>query len=290
MDTAGMTGVDTASFSPEVHSQEIETQGYTIIPGAISAERVRAALEALEEIYQRERPIAEHLGEQTANQRVVRNVVAKHRFFETFFLSSPVLAVCRRLLGDDMVLYDTTGRSILPSGGREVRHGFQMHVDRELFSVLPFQSGTHFPVAVNVLWTLVDFLPENGATVIWPGSHLSLQVPDAEGEYPGYVQAVTPAGSAIMWDAATWHATGLNTSHHIRHSAISFFQRSWVKGVINNERVIPPQVRERLVPEMRKLLGLEESLPDYSTVQQLSGEQLEELSPWEKEVIGIGIY
>ena len=63
-----------------------------------------------------------------------------------------------------------------------------------------------------------------------------------------------------------------------------------MKGVINNERVIPPQVRERLVPEMRKLLGLEESLPDYSTVQQLSGEQLEELSPWEKEVSGIGIY
>ena len=63
MDTAGMTGVDRASFSPEVHSQEIETQGYTIIPGAISAERVRAAIEALEEIYQRERPIAEHHGE-----------------------------------------------------------------------------------------------------------------------------------------------------------------------------------------------------------------------------------
>ena len=58
----------------------------------------------------------------------------------------------------------------------------------------------------------------------------------------------------------------------------------------SNESVIPPEVRARLQPETRKLLGLERSLPDYSSVRKLSREQIDQLSPLEKEVIGIGIY
>ena len=290
MPATGARGVDASSFDVEHHSKQIENQGFTIIPNAVTAGRAREAIDALEEIYERERPIAERMGEQTENQKVARNPIAKHPFFETFYLCPPVLNVCKRILGDDMVLYDTTGRSIRPSGGREERHGFQVHVDRELFSVLPFVGGTHIPVGLNVLWPLVDFTAENGATVIWPGSHRSLRVPESDEEYPGYVQAETPAGSVIMWDAATWHATGLNTSDHIRHSAIGFFQRRWVKGMIDNERIIPPHVKRRLSPDMRELLAIDGSLPDYSSVRSLSKEQLDRLSPWEKEVIGIGIY
>ena len=278
------------SFDLEQHCEQIENRGFTIIPNAISPDRAREAIVALEEIYERERSIAERLGEQTENQRVARNPLAKHPFFESFYFCPPVIEVCKRVLGDDMVLYDTTGRSIRPSGGREQRHGFQVHVDRELFSVLPFVGGAHIPVALNVLWPLVDFTAENGATVIWPGSHRSLKVPESEGQYPGYEQAETPAGSVIMWDAATWHATGLNTSDHVRHSAIAFFQRRWVKGVIDNEHILPPQVKRRLSPEMRELLAIDGSLPDYSSVRSLSKEELDGLSPWEKEVIGIGVY
>ena len=274
----------------EGHAQRIEADGYTIIPDAITAEQARGAIQALEEVYERERTIAERFGEQTANQNVGRNVIGKHRFFENFFQNAPVVAVCREVLGDDMVLYDTTARSVLPGGGREERHGFQVHVDREEFTVLPFRDGTHFPVAINVIWTLVDFTTNNGATVIWPGTHRSLEVPDSAGDYGGFLQAVTPAGSAVMWDAATWHATGLNQSDHVRHSAIAFYQRSWVKGMISNESVMPPEVRARLRPEMRRLLGLERSLPDYSSVRRLSQEQIDQLSPLEKRVIGIGIY
>ena len=281
---------DTSSFDVEFHSEQVVSQGFTIIPNAVSPDQAREAIDALEEIYERERPIAERMGEQTENQKVARNPIAKHPFFETFYLCPPVLNVCKRILGDDMVLYDTTGRSIRPSGGREQRHGFQVHVDRELFSVSPFVDGTHIPVAINVLWPLVDFTAKNGATVIWPGSHRSLKVPESEGQHPGYVQAETPAGSVIMWDAATWHATGLNTSDHVRHSAIGFFQRRWVKGMIDNERIIPPHVKRRLSPDMRELLAIDGSLPDYSSVRGLSKEQLDRLSPWEREVIGIGIY
>ena len=40
--------------------------------------------------------------------------------------------------------------------------------------------------------------------------------------------------------------------------------------MIDNARVIPQSVQDRLLPEMRKLLGLEETIPEYTEVRALS--------------------
>ena len=279
-------------FDPTVYAQQVAADGFTIVPSAYPAEELDDVIAAMEEVYERERPIAERFGEQSDNHRVVRNIIGKHQLFETFYSKAErVLAVCRAVLGEDMVLYDTTARSIQPSGGRDRRHGFQVHVDRGEFTVEPFKGAAHVVVALNVVWALVDFSAENGATTLWPGTHVSLEVPDdAAGDDPGAVTAEMPAGSAVLWDAALWHATGLNHSDHARHSVLGFFQRQWVKGVIDNERILPPELRARLTPDTRALLGLDQRLPDYSSVRALSGSEIDSLSPWEKDVVGIGIY
>ena len=216
--------------------------------------------------------------------------MGKHPFFETFYLNPPVLSVCREYLGEDMVLYDATARSIRPSEGREPGRGFQIHADRAPFSIVPFEGGKHYPMAINVAWPVVDFTAENGATLVWPGTHKSCEIPDPDADYPGSHQAVVPAGTAIVWDAALWHASGINRSDHVRHSILAFFQRWWVKGMIDNTRVIPQGVQDRLLPEMRKLLGLGETIPEYTEVRALSPEQVKRLTPWEKDVLGIGTY
>ncbi len=281
---------DSSTLDVDGHAREIHSQGYTIIPGVITTEQVQQAIAAMEQVYERERPIAERFGEQTPNQNVVRNILGKHQFFESFYSCPPVVAVCRKVLGKDMVLYDTTARSILPSGGREQRFGFHVHVDREAFTVEPFKGGTHLPLAVNVLWALVDFSEENGATLIWPGTHQSLEVPNPSRDYPGFVHALMAAGSVVMWDAATWHASGRNQSDHVRYSAIAFYQRSWVRGMINNEHLFSPAVCARLSPDMRRLLALDGWLPDYSSVRELSQQQIDDLTPSEREVLGLGTY
>ena len=272
------------------HVREIHSQGYTIIPDVLTTEQIQQAIVAMEGVYERERCIAERFGEQTPNQKVVRNILGKHQFFESFYLCPPVVAVCREVLGEDMVLYDTTARSILPSGGREQRFGFHAHVDREAFTVEPFKGTAHLPLALNVLWALVDFSDENGATLIWPETQRSLEVPDPSQDHPGFVRALMAAGSAVMWDAATWHASGRNHSDHLRHSAIGFYQRSWVRGMINNEHLFSSEVRARLSPDMRRLLALDGWLPDYSSVRKLSRQQVDDLTTAEREVVGLGIY
>ena len=274
----------------EFHVGELEEHGYTIIPDALDAEYFAPAIQAAEDIYQRESEIALRLGTSSEHCWSAHCIVGKHPCFETFYLNPAVLSVCREYLGEDMILYDTTARSIRPSEGREPGRGFQIHADRSPFSIVPFEDGKHYPMAINVAWAVVDFRAQNGATLVWPGTHKSCQIPDPDADYPGSHQATVPAGTAIVWDAALWHASGINRSNHDRHSILAFFHRWWVKGMIDNARVIPQSVQDRLLPEMRKLLGLEETIPEYTEVRALSPEQIKQLTPWEKDVLGIGTY
>ena len=290
MKSSFSSGRDLTPSEREFHVGELEEHGYTIIPDALDAEYFAPAIQAAEDIYQRESEIALRLGTSSEHCWSAHCIVGKHPCFETFYLNPAVLSVCRDYLGEDMVLYDTTARSIRPSEGREPGRGFQIHADRSPFSIVPFEDGRHYPMAINVAWAVVDFKAENGATLVWPGTHKSCRIPDPDADYPGSHQATVPAGTAIVWDAALWHASGINRSNHDRHSILAFFHRWWVKGMIDNARVIPQSVQDRLLPEMRKLLGLEETIPEYTEVRALSPEQIKRLTPWEKDVLGIGTY
>ena len=290
MKSSFSSGRELTPSEREFHVGELEEHGYTIIPDALDAEYFAPAIQAAEDIYQRESEIALRLGTSSEHCWSAHCIVGKHPFFETFYLNPAVLSVCREYLGEDMVLYDTTARSIRPSEGREPGRGFQIHADRSPFSIVPFEDGRHYPMAINVAWAVVDFKAENGATLVWPGTHKSCRIPDPDADYPGSHQATVPAGTAIVWDAALWHASGINRSNHDRHSILAFFHRWWVKGMIDNARVIPQSVQDRLLPEMRKLLGLEETIPEYTEVRALSPEQIKRLTPWEKDVLGIGTY
>ncbi len=290
MKSSFSSGRELTPSEREFHVGELEEHGYTIIPDALDAEYFAPAIQAAEDIYQRESEIALRLGTSSEHCWSAHCIVGKHPCFETFYLNPAVLSVCRDYLGEDMVLYDTTARSIRPSEGREPGRGFQIHADRSPFSIVPFEDGRHYPMAINVAWAVVDFKAENGATLVWPGTHKSCRIPDPDADYPGSHQATVPAGTAIVWDAALWHASGINRSNHDRHSILAFFHRWWVKGMIDNARVIPQSVQDRLLPEMRKLLGLEETIPEYTEVRALSPEQIKRLTPWEKDVLGIGTY
>ena len=281
------------TFNAGFHAKEIEDQGFTLVLDTLSADQIRDATEAMLEVYEHEREVAEGCETQTEHAYAVHHLFAKHQYFEEFYLNEKINAVIRLVLGDDMVLTETHARSVLPSSGREARHGFQVHVDREAFSVLPFAgSSHHYSMAVNNAWFLVDFTEENGATVLWPNSHKMNQVPDPEKDYSDMPQsrALGPAGTCVIWDASVWHATGKNISDHIRHSVLGFYHRKWIRGTINVEHVIPPEVLARMSPEMHRLIGLYDWNPDYSAVKKMTPEQIAALTPEQRDVLGFMIY
>ena len=86
-------------------------------------------------------------------------------------------------------------------------------------------------VVVNIM--LVDFTVENGATEVWPGSHLIVDGPEDRGvplevrarALPS-VRTVVPAGSLVVRDLRMWHRGMPNQTDIIRSMlSIVYFRR-----------------------------------------------------------------
>ena len=227
-------------MSLEASLEELAGRGYTIVSDALSGPEVEATRQAVTELLDAEEEVARTTGTQTDNLRNAHAIVGKHPHFHEFYLNPPVMRIVRAVLGEGAMLYDGNIRVPMPTGRRDAAKGFQVHVDREDYTVLPFAGGTHFPMALNVVWCLVDFTPENGTTRLWPGSHLSCEVPDPDLDAGETVRIEAPAGSAIVWDAALWHQGGINRSDRPRWSVIAYYLRPWLKGKTDSVRLLPP--------------------------------------------------
>ena len=111
------------------HVADLEKKGYTIIPNALSPIEVEATVNAVKEVFAAEAPVWKQLGLQTENLMVVHTIHAKHPLFYEFFLNRPVTQVVRQLIGDDCIMADSNIRVPMPTAARNVRQGFQNHVD-----------------------------------------------------------------------------------------------------------------------------------------------------------------
>ena len=156
-------------MSLDARLAELSEQGYTVVPGALSAAEVAATRRAARELLDAEQEVARTTGTQTDNLRNCHAIVGKHPHFYEFYLNPRVMRIVRAVLGEGALLYDGNLRVPMPTGQRDAAKGFQVHVDREDYTVLPFGGGAHFSMALNVVWCLVDFDSRNGATLVWPG-------------------------------------------------------------------------------------------------------------------------
>lgn len=272
------------------HIKDLCDQGYTIVRNALSGTQVKETRRAVKELLDEEEGVARSTGTQTDNLRNAHAIVGKHPHFYEFYLNRPVIQIVRSVLGEDAMLYDGNIRVPMPTGERDAAKGFQVHVDREDYTVLPFADGRHFPMALNVVWCLVDFTQQNGGTLLWPESHLSCSVPDADLDSSDAIQIEAPAGSAIIWDAALWHQGGINYSTEPRWTVIAYYLRPWLKGKTDSVRMLPPEAVGCMSNEAKRLVGIEPSPPDYSEVKALNPEEIETLTPEQRKILGFPIY
>ena len=274
----------------ESHVAELERDGYTVIPDALSPQEVRVTRQAVKDLLAEEREVALGTGTQSANLLTSHTIVGKHPVFYEFFLNPPTMQVVRRMIGDDALIYDGNIRIPMPTGAANKRQGFQLHVDREDYTVVPFAGGKHFPMAMNVTWCLVDFTIGNGATLLWPARTTPVKCPNRRAgrraismprrppvlPSSGMPPSGTPAASTAATARATpcWPTT-FARGCEARPTACALF---------------PPEVRPILSEEAKHLLGFRPAPPDYSDVKALSSEQLAALSVEEKKVLGFAVY
>ena len=126
-------------------------------------------------------------------------------------------------------------------------------------------------------WMLTDFRPENGATIIVPGSHKKDWNPSADAHadkpHPGETRLIGEAGTVVVFDARLWHAEAPNVSTEERVSIIVRFAPWWLNldtlrpGTVDHRNIVeansgadstvpalPRDVYERLPQDVKPLL------------------------------------
>ena len=119
------------------------------------------------------------------------------------------------------------------------------------------QPKTIAPAVVcNAMWMLTDYTPDNGATLLVPGSHLSGRQPDhdLDGD-AGWVPAVGPAGTVAIFEGRTWHSTGENRTGEPRIGLTTNFCAPQFRQQENYLLGTRPEVLESASPELLKLIG-----------------------------------
>ena len=134
------------------------------------------------------------------------------------------------------------------------------HRDQDLWHAK--RDGREYQV--NVIWPLTPFTEENGATLIWPGSHRP-DAPDIPADEP-FAAEMEP-GSAMLWLGSTVHGGGANLTPKPRRAIIVSYCLGWLRTFENQYLVYPPEVARTFDPELAALVGYAQHRPNLGNVE-----------------------
>ena len=118
---------------------------------------------------------------------------------------------------------------------------------------------------VNVIWPLTPFTEENGATIVWPGSHGAAALEGAPPN-PPCVAAMEP-GSALIFLGSTLHGAGANRSRDVRRGLVVGYALGWLKPYENQWLAYPPAVARRFPPDLAALVGYRQHRPNLGNYE-----------------------
>lgn len=119
---------------------------------------------------------------------------------------------------------------------------------------------------VNVIWPLTSFRSDNGATLVWPGSH-GPHAADPEFRPGEPIAAEMEPGSALLFLGSTLHGAGCNRSHEIRRGLVVGYSLGWLKPYENQFLAYPPAVAKRFDPELAALVGYRQHRPNLGNFE-----------------------
>lgn len=119
---------------------------------------------------------------------------------------------------------------------------------------------------LSIMLAITDFTKENGATRVVPGSHMWEDF-SVEADEKDVVQAVMPAGSALLYTGKAIHGAGANISSDTWRFGI---QMSFILAQLTPEEAhpitIPWEVAQNFSPRVQHMLGYyshKTFLPDW---------------------------
>jgi ectoine hydroxylase-related dioxygenase (phytanoyl-CoA dioxygenase family) len=239
---------------------DLEAWGYGLIEGALDPAQVAALRgQLMASIAEEEAADPDAVrGSYTFRDdrvRTLRELPNRHRLFRDLLEHPLPLELTARVFGpqyldESYLVFGASAFVQTPGAQAQGIHADQDHVR-------PYVDA---PLQLRVMWLLVDFTDQIGATRMVPGSHKWGRMADKSGatRYET-VPAEAPAGSLLIWDNRTYHGAGANRTDQDRPCIVVGYGPPWVRPMTNFPLVVEPEAMADASPTLRRLLG-------YSTV------------------------
>jgi ectoine hydroxylase-related dioxygenase (phytanoyl-CoA dioxygenase family) len=236
-------GVTEATLSA-AEKESLDRLGYVVLPDVIDSgwlTRLRTAFERAVDQKQTttdgKRSGTRHAGE----------LIQKDEAFDGVLTHPKILAATYHVLRRSFKVLALGGRDPLPGYGQQA-----LHTDwyPRVSSSEPFSAAT-------TLWLLDDFIGNNGATRLIPGSHMWLkplpkpmQQPDSK--HPDQKFIIAKAGSALVFNGHLWHSGMRNESNRPRR----VIQCQFIAREMGIMAQTQPDIPARLTAAARYVLGV----------------------------------
>ncbi len=231
--------------------EEIETldrEGYLFLGELLTPTQVQVVNDRLAEIMASE---GDNAGAELKESKYIRypkeegadrlaDLVNKGSVFDIFYTHPRVLAGIEAVLGSQYKLSSLNYRAAKPGKGLQ-----NLHVDWKNTVV----AGSY--KVCNTIWLLDDFVENNGATRIVPGTHkLSILPSEAMADpslaHPDEIRIKAPAGSVYIFNSHVWHSGTNNQTDKDRRSVHSYFCTRELPQQIDQKKYITEETRQRI--------------------------------------------
>ncbi|MFV1362490.1 phytanoyl-CoA dioxygenase family protein [Mycolicibacterium elephantis] len=232
-----------ASVDPaivEADMAAIDRDGYIIWENLLSADECRQIKETVE-------PRLVHPGRNAFEGRHTQRVyslLSRTRICDRLVDHPRVLAVLDRILMDNYLLSALQAINIQPGESAQLAH----HDDG--FYPIPRPRE---PLAAATIWAIDDFTADNGATVLYPGSHRwGRRRPEPDD--PSF-PVVMPAGSCVFFVGTLWHGGGANSSADARLAVTAQYCQPWLRPMEAFTLSISRDIARTVSDDIRRMIG-----------------------------------
>ena len=236
-------------FDKEKFSQDILTQGYSIVEDVLSAEFVAKAKAELEIAIEKE--VEYHQTNAFSDFGMVLLCSLYGGSFIDLFDNSTLTGAFNSVLGDGCIVYAYTSSSMPP---HKTNYSARIHVDCP--RIIP---GYVTNMGATIL--LDDFTEENGATWFLPYSQTLPEKPADEDFYKNGKRVIAKAGSVWFFNARVWHAGGSNLTDQWRHALTINMCRPYMKQRIDIPRAMQNMDLSNVSQQALQKLGFLAQVP-----------------------------
>ena len=234
----GGSSVDSAIVEADMAA--LNRDGYVIWENLLTTEQCR-------EIRATVSPWLGHTGrnsfEGRRTQRIY-SVLSRTRVCDSLADHPRVLAMLDRLLMPNYLLSALQAINIQPGEAAQLAH----HDDG--FYPIPRPRE---PLAAATIWAIDDFTADNGATVLYPGSHRwGARRPGPEDPA---IPVVMPAGSCVFFVGTLWHGGGANTTARERLALTAQYCQPWLRPMEAFTLSISRDIARTVSEDIRRMLG-----------------------------------